>query len=306
MVAAAVVVAASLLVDRLVGDPHSRYHPVALLGRFIGWWGVPGRYPAGIERAYGVAGTVLTAALFAAPFLLVQFAAPWYLYLLLAPLLLKVCLAWRSLEEHTAAVVQALGDGGIDAARARVGMVVSRDTAHLEREHVLSAAYESMTENLVDSIISPLFYFGFFGLAGAAVFRSVNTMDAMLGYRDERLRIGWFPARADDVLNFIPARVTGIILLAYFAVKGRFAPAWAALRRDAKKRPGFNGGIPMAVIAGGVGIRLEKPGVYTLGDPELTLEEGGAGIVRAVRAAVIIFAIFEIAALFLLGSVSYT
>jgi adenosylcobinamide-phosphate synthase len=306
MVAAAVVVAASLLVDRLVGDPHSRYHPVALLGRFIGWWGVPGRYPAGIERAYGVAGTVLTAALFAAPFLLVQFAAPWYLYLLLAPLLLKVCLAWRSLEEHTAAVVQALGDGGIDAARARVGMVVSRDTAHLEREHVLSAAYESMTENLVDSIISPLFYFGFFGLGGAAVFRSVNTMDAMLGYRDERLRIGWFPARADDVLNFIPARVTGIILLAYFAVKGRFAPAWAALRRDAKKRPGFNGGIPMAVIAGGVGIRLEKPGVYTLGDPELTLEEGGAGIVRAVRAAVIIFAIFEIAALFLLGSVSYT
>jgi adenosylcobinamide-phosphate synthase len=122
-------------------------------------------------------------------------------------------------------VVQALGDGGIDAARARVGMVVSRDTAHLEREHVLSAAYESMTENLVDSIISPLFYFGFFGLAGAAVFRSVNTMDAMLGYRDERLRIGWFPARADDVLNFIPARVTGIILLAYFAVKGRFAPS---------------------------------------------------------------------------------
>ncbi|WP_286879458.1 adenosylcobinamide-phosphate synthase CbiB, partial [Methanoculleus sp. UBA413] len=242
MVAAAVVVAASLLVDRLVGDPHSRYHPVALLGRFIGWWGVPGRYPAGIERAYGVAGTVLTAALFAAPFVFVQFAAPWYLYLLLAPLLLKVCLAWRSLEEHTAAVVQALGDGGIDAARARVGMVVSRDTAHLEREHVLSAAYESMTENLVDSIISPLFYFGFFGLAGAAVFRSVNTMDAMLGYRDERLWIGWFPARADDVLNFIPARVTGIILLAYFAVKGRFAPAWAALRRDAKKRPGFNGG----------------------------------------------------------------
>ena len=306
MVAAAVVVAASLLVDRLVGDPHSRYHPVALLGRFIGWWGVPGRYPAGIERAYGVAGTVLTAALFAAPFVFVQFAAPWYLYLLLAPLLLKVCLAWRSLEEHTAAVVQALGDGGIDAARARVGMVVSRDTAHLEREHVLSAAYESMTENLVDSIISPLFYFGFFGLGGAAVFRSVNTMDAMLGYRDERLRIGWFPARADDVLNFIPARVTGIILLAYFAVKGRFAPAWAALRRDAKKRPGFNGGIPMAVIAGGVGIRLEKPGVYTLGDPELTLEEGGAGIVRAVRAAVIIFAIFEIAALFLLGSMSYT
>ena len=306
MVAAAVVVAASLLVDRLVGDPHSRYHPVAVLGRFVGWWGVPDRYPARIQRAAGVTGTVATVALFAAPFVLVQFAAPWYLYLLLAPFLLKACLAWRALEEHTAAVVRALDDGGIDAGRSQVGMMVSRDTARLEREHVLSAAYESMTENLVDSIISPLFYFGVFGLAGAAAFRAVNTMDAMLGYRDERLRIGWFPARADDVANFIPARITGIILLAYFAARGRFAPAYAALRRDAKKRPGFNGGIPMAVIAGGVGVRLEKPGVYMIGDPERTLAEAGAEVVRAVRAATIIFAILEIAALFLLGSMSYT
>ena len=306
MVAAAVVVAASLLVDRLVGDPQSRYHPVALLGRFIGWWGVPARYPAGLQRIAGVAGAVLTVALFAAPFALVEFAAPWYLYLLLAPFLLKACLAWRALEEHTAAVVRALDDGGIDAGRSAAGMMVSRDTAHLDPEHVLSAAYESMTENLVDSIISPLFYFGLFGLVGAAAFRAINTMDAMLGYRDERARIGWLAARADDVANFIPARLTGLVLLAYFAAKGRFAPARAALRRDAKRRPGFNGGIPMAVIAGGVGIRLEKPGVYTIGDPERTLAEGGADIVRTVRAATVIFALAEIAALFLLVSMSYT
>ncbi|MEG3056058.1 MAG: adenosylcobinamide-phosphate synthase CbiB [Methanoculleus sp.] len=306
MVAAAVVVAASLLVDRLIGDPHSRYHPVALLGRFIGWWGIPSRYPVGMQRAIGIVGGTATVALFAVPFLIVQFFAPGHLYILLAPFLLKACLAWRSLEEHTVAVVQALERGGIDAARARAGMVVSRDTAHLEHEHILSAAYESMTENLVDSIISPLFYFGLFGLVGAAALRATNTMDAMLGYRDERLRIGWFPARADDILNFIPARVTGIILLAYFAVKGRFTPAWRALLRDRRKRPGPNGGIPMAVIAGGVGVRLEKPGVYTIGDGERTLEEAGAGIVRAVRAAVIISATLEIAALFLLGSVSHT
>ncbi len=306
MAAAAVVVAASLLVDRLVGDPHTRYHPVAVLGRFIGWWGVPSRYPIHFQRTAGTAGAILTMALFAAPFTVVQSVAPWYLYIVLAPFLLKACLAWRALEEHTAAVVQALGDGGIDAGRSQVGMMVSRDTARLEREHVLSAAYESMTENLVDSIISPLFYFGIFGLAGAAVFRAINTMDAMLGYRDERIRIGWFAARADDIANFIPARVTGLVLLAYFAAKGRFAPAYAALCRDRKKRPGFNGGIPMAVIAGGVGVRLEKPGVYTIGDPELTLAEGGAGIVSAVRAATIIFAILEIVALFLLGSMSYT
>lgn len=306
MVAAAVVVAASLLVDRLIGDPHSRYHPVALLGRFIGWWGVPGRYPARVERFFGVLGALVTVALFAAPFALVEYLAPWYLYLLLAPFFLKVCLAWRSLEEHVAAVVRALEDDGIGAGRSTVGMMVSRDTGDLDSEHVLSAAYESMTENLVDSIISPLFYYGLFGLVGAAGFRAINTLDAMLGYRDERARIGWFSARADDVANFIPARLTGLILLAYFAAKGRFTPAYAALRRDRKKRPGFNGGIPMAVIAGGVGIRLEKPGVYTIGDPERSLAEGGAGIVRAVRAATVIFAIGEIAALFLLWSMCYT
>lgn len=306
MAAAAFVVAAALLVDRLVGDPQSRYHPVALLGRFIGWWGVPTRYPRGLQRAAGVAGAVLTAALFAAPFALVQVATPLWLYLIVAPFLLKVCLAWRALEEHTTAVVRALEEGGVDAGRARAGMMVSRDTAHLDPEHVLSAAYESMTENLVDSIVSPLFYFGLFGLTGAAVFRAVNTMDAMLGYRDERLRLGWFPARADDIANFIPARLTGLVILAYFAAKGRFKPALEVLRRDAKNRPGFNGGIPMAAIAGGVGIRFEKPGVYTIGNPERTLEEAGAGIVSAVRAAVMVFTILEIATLFLLWFMNHT
>ena len=130
MAAAAFVVAAALLVDRLVGDPQSRYHPVALLGRFIGWWGVPARYPRSLQRAAGVAGAVLTAALFAAPFALVQVAAPLWVYLIIAPFLLKATLAWRALEEHTAAVVRALKEGGIDAGRASAGMMVSLETAH--------------------------------------------------------------------------------------------------------------------------------------------------------------------------------
>ncbi|RXE56829.1 cobalamin biosynthesis protein CobD [Methanoculleus taiwanensis] len=305
MVLAALVVALALLVDRAVGDPRSPLHPVALLGRFIGWWGVPSRYPASLQRAAGVVFTLATALLFAAPFLIVEAAAPWFLYLIAAPLLLKACFAWRALEEHTRAVVEAAA-GDLDEGREAVGMMVSRETASLDREHVLSAAYESMTENLTDSIVSPLFYFGLFGLSGAAFYRAVNTMDAMLGYRDERERLGWFPARLDDVVNFIPARIAGAALLLYFAYRGRFRASYTILRRDARKRPGFNGGIPMAAIAGGVGIRLEKQGIYAIGDPEKSLETAGDEIVSAVRAATLIVALVLIAALFLLGTASNT
>jgi adenosylcobinamide-phosphate synthase len=163
-----------------------------------------------------------------------------------------------------------------------------------------------MTENLTDSIISPLFYFTLLslfgiGLVGAAVFRAVNTMDAMLGYRDERVRLGWCSARMDDILNYIPARITTFFLLVYFLTKGTAARAWHVMRRDGKKRPGFNGGIVMAAMAGGCGIRFEKPGIYTIGDGERSLEEGGPALVRAVRAVTLSFAALTAATLILLA-----
>ena len=289
------------MVDRLFGDPHSAYHPVALLGRFIGWWGRPDWFPPVVQRCAGVVLWFITAALFTLPFYLVAKIAPWFLYLLLAPFLLKSCFAWRSLEEHTLAVVAALKDG-VENGREQVKLLVSRNTAQLDRDHILSAGYESMTENLTDSIVSPLLFFSVFGLAGAAVYRAANTMDAMLGYRDERERIGWCAARMDDLFNYIPARITVLLLLVYFTFCGRLSPAVRVMRRDGRKRPGFNGGIVMAAMAGGIGIQFEKPGVYTIGDGERTLDEAGPGIIRAARAVTLMVAIFAICTLFLLGA----
>jgi adenosylcobinamide-phosphate synthase len=297
----AIVLFAALLVDRLIGDPHSAWHPVALIGRFIGWWGKPERYSKKIQRFTGVVLWLVTIVLFAAPFYCFATLAPWYLYLIIAPFLLKSCFAWRSLEEHTLAVVDALKDG-VEIGREKVKLLVSRSTANLDREHILSAGYESMTENLTDSIISPLFFFCLFGLTGAAIFRAANTMDAMLGYRDERERIGWCAARMDDILNYIPARITALLILLHFAQKGRFSPALRVMRRDGKNRPGFNGGIVMAAMAGGAGVRFEKPGMYTIGDSERTLDEGGADIVEATRMVTLMFALIAVGTLFLLGS----
>ena len=291
----------ALIVDRLIGDPHLNWHPVALLGRFIGWWGKPENYSPKFQRLVGVVFWFVTIILFALPFYYFTVVSPWYAYLIIAPFLLKCCFAWRSLEEHTLAVVAALKIG-VHNGRAQVKMLVSRDTANLEKEQILSAGYESMTENLTDSIISPLFYFSIFGLAGAAIYRAANTMDAMLGYRDERKQLGWCSARMDDVLNFVPARLTVLLLLVYFAFRGKFSDAVRVMHRDGHKRPGFNGGIVMAAMAGGTGIQFDKPGVYKIGDGEISLEEAGSDIISACRAVAIGFTVLAVGTLILLGS----
>ncbi|NLV25859.1 MAG: cobalamin biosynthesis protein CobD [Methanomicrobiales archaeon] len=296
-----VVLFLSVIIDRVFGDPKTSLHPVALIGRFIGWWARPSIYPAHLQRITGIVGWILTMGLFVTPFLFFQVFAPWYVYLIFAPFLLKICFAWRALDEH----VQEVSDAVTKQERARkASMLVSRDTSELDEEQVLSAAYESMAENLNDSIIAPLFWFIILGLPGAAMYRAVNTMDAMVGYRDERLLLGWWAARMDDILSFIPARICGLILTGIYAWRKRLGPAMETFRNDRMKRPGFNGGIPMSLIAGGEGVMFEKPGIYRIGKQEKTLLDAGPSIVRTVGYSTILFCLFASVTLLLWGGIN--
>jgi adenosylcobinamide-phosphate synthase len=186
--------------------------------------------------------------------------------LLAAPvlgLLLKPLLAWRMLRGEVQAVEGALAQS-LDAGRTRLARLVSRDVTDLSESLVRESAIESLAENLNDSVVAPLFWFAVAGLPGAALYRFANTADAMWGYRGERGGRAWewagkWAARADDLLSWLPARLTAGLL----ALVAGGLPL-AALRREAARTPSPNSGWPMAAMALVLGVRLAKPGVYVL------------------------------------------
>jgi len=259
----------ALLVDRLFGEPPARLHPVVGMGQYLGFFGPrltalpPG--PAFIGGALAwLLGALLSAALaLSLEMLLMQTLRPWaglpglLLCALALGLLLKPLLAWRMLAEEVQAVEAALQQS-LEAGRARLARLVSRDTRALSAAEVREAAIETLAENLNDSVVAPLFWFALAGLPGAALYRFANTADAMWGYRDEREWSGKFAARADDVLSWLPARLTGLLMI----------PLWQLPRllREAGRTPSPNSGWPMAAMALTLGLSLGKPGVYRLNE----------------------------------------
>ena len=191
------------------------------------------------------------------------FQLPWYLSVVLLGLALKPMLAWAMLRSEVQAVEVALGQS-LDSGRKRLSMLVSRDTANLSESEVRESAIESLAENLNDSVVAPIFWFVLFGLPGAAVYRFANTADAMWGYRGLRNGVNWewagkWAAWADDVLSWLPARITALLLA---LISGGIR--LKLLRDEARKTPSPNSGWPMAAMALALGVRLQKPGVYAL------------------------------------------
>jgi adenosylcobinamide-phosphate synthase len=261
----------ALAIDLTVGEFPRPIHPVVWMGKVtsLGLRVAPrrGRWA---QLIYGAGVAILTIALFALPayFLLsylrgLNTAA----YILIAAWLLKSTFSLKELCRVALRVKRLVEGGNLGKARAEMGALVSRNTSQLGEPHLVSATVESVAENTNDSFIAPLFYFLLFGVPGAIAYRVVNTLDAMIGYHGKYEYLGKFTARLDDGLNFIPARLSGLLLVAaaYLSrMDGR--NAWQIMLRDHGSTESPNAGWPMSAVAGALRTRLEKVGHYSLGN----------------------------------------
>nr|WP_238535969.1 cobalamin biosynthesis protein [Candidatus Nitrosopumilus koreensis] len=188
-------------------------------------------------------------------------------------LLLKTTIAIKGMERYAMAVVKSLEMDNLDSARANLSMIVKRNTSNLDKNHIISGVLESVSENTVDGITGPLFYYAIFGLPGAFMYRIINTADSMIGYKTDIFKnLGWFAATCDTVLNYIPSRLTGFVMIISSALlQNNWKESYKTMIRDGKKTESPNAGYPMAALAGALGTKFEKINHYKLGDGEITL-----------------------------------
>lgn len=289
---AVLIAVAAFLIDRYVGDVPNRYHPLRWMGIVLD--SIDRRISKRTSKAcivYGLLSYLLVLILFGGSALLICTflrlglagvcavdVGPVHtdlgevLWILFTALILKVTFALFAFRRFCAPIQDDLRNGGLDAAADKTQMMVNRKTRGMDSEHICSSCCETISENLVDSVVSPLFYFGLLGLPGAVMFRCSNLMDAMWGRRTERYNyLGRFPARLDDVLGFVPSRLSPLFveLAAWLMrIKGRKSAIGAALKEH-RKTPSPNSGWPMTATAAAMGVSFEKEGVYVMGEGPL-------------------------------------
>ncbi|HYW80705.1 MAG TPA: adenosylcobinamide-phosphate synthase CbiB [Thermoguttaceae bacterium] len=257
----------AVALDLLIGDPRWLPHPVKLIGRLAAWLESPSRRLIASARLAGVVTALLVIAISGS----VAWGLVWAAACLhplagntVSILLIYTCIAARDLAAHGVAVFRPLNAGNLGEARRRVAMIVGRDTDRLDESGVARATVESIAENLVDGVTAPLLFATIFGPVGAIVFKAINTLDSTFGYKNEQYaQFGWASARIDDVVNFLPARLTTpFVALAALLLHERPGGALRIARRDRRRHTSPNAGYPEAAFAGALGVQLGGPSFY--------------------------------------------
>ena len=274
----------AILLDLKFGDPKSKFHPTAWIGSLIAKLTPAAKNQNGmVEKIGGVmivgvtAGIVLiiTSGIVYGFSLISDYFVSVIVSVIVGGILVKTTFAIRGMENHAKAVLDSLDANKLDSARDNLSMIVKRDTSKLDQNHVISGVLESISENTVDGITGPMFYYALFGLPGAFVYRVVNTADSMIGYKTDLFKnIGWFAAKCDTVLNFIPSRLTGfMMIIAAALLQNNWKESYKIMVRDGRKTESPNAGYPMAALAGALGTKFEKIDHYQLGNGEITLSK---------------------------------
>ncbi len=271
----------SLLIDAIFGELPTKIHPVVIIGKFIDFFkNIFIRFRNRLSGFFTTFFTILCSCLVLLLIMLIS-SVNDYLFIIVYSIMLSSTYSIKMLLSTAKSIENDLKED-LDKARKSVSYLVSRDTDELTESFIVSATIESMTENITDSYIAPIFYFSIVSIIFLIfnidyyiilllipfIYRISNTLDAMLGYKtDELFNIGFFPAKLDDVLNFIPSRISGIfvIISAYF-LRYNGKNAYRIMKRDARKCPSPNSGYTMATAAGALDIQLIKKGTYVLGD----------------------------------------
>jgi adenosylcobinamide-phosphate synthase len=285
----------ALLLDLIFGDPSPNYpqriqfrlHPTVWMGKYTQLLKpfFKNQNPK-LEKLGGVFLGLIVIATFTIPVILILHFVSVYLhvlvYVVVAAVILKLTICMKLETDWGIAAAKAIESGDLEEAR-KYAHFSRRDNKNLTGPQIASSVIESLAENLTDFRLSPIFYYGFFGVPGAVAFRAINTLDGMVGFKDpENLHIGWFSAVTDTIVNYIPARFTTLLIILASAILGEdYKSAWDIAVRDQTKIPSTNHGWQMASIAGALRVKLEKPGQYAVGDP---IEELDANkILRSLR-----------------------
>jgi len=263
----------AFLIDLIFGELPDRFHPTLWMGKTITCFKSKLRNDnKNKEKTNGAILCLLSITVFVIPVFLiiytVQYFLGWLPYIIVSAFLLSTTIAIKCMKQYTAPIIDALENDNYDKAKEYLPFIVRRDPSGLKRNHIISAAVETIAEGTTDGITSSFFYFALFGVPGAIAFRVINTLDSMVGYKDEdNLFIGWFSAKMDTIANYIPARLTAILMIfASYVLRENWRKSYKILKRDRKNTESPNAGWTISAMAGALDIQLEKPGYYLIGD----------------------------------------
>jgi adenosylcobinamide-phosphate synthase len=307
---AILIVIVALLIDRFIGELPNRFHLLRWIGNLVGF--IDGKVKDRASKWTKIKGFL--------SYLLVFFVF-WFILMLICSLIrrgldgyewevagmavtlgeiiwifvvafmFKITYAIFSFRHHCIPIQNDLRNGDILSARKKVQMIVSRDTSSLDEEHITSSCCETISENLVDSVVSPTFYFGLLGMTGAIMFRCANLMDAMWGYINDKYgNLGFFVAKFDDVLGYVTSRISpAFVALTAWIFRYEHKGVIKAAMEEHTKTPSPNSGWPMTAVARAMGISMEKKDVYVMGSGNMPSIEDVARCYKLVERVSVIF-----------------